>query len=94
MAVLPENNRRQVWRALIRYWSNEREITPFIKETIFDSVTAIDAFLDSNTAAINLQFDLAFRNNATPAQKALLVAFVTLARHDPELLRRIVGEID
>lgn len=79
----------------MRYWSNQREGLPIVKDDFMAAVTAADTWLDSNAASFNSALPVAFRTNATNGQKALLLATVALARFLPGVLRRALGvEID
>ena len=95
MAVLSDTIRAQCWRGLMRYWSNLLEsLSGLTKSDIQAAVNAIDSFLDTNATNINNAFPTAFKNNATTAQKALVVAVVALARYNVTALRQLLGEVD
>lgn len=92
MAVLPNADRLRVWRGAMRYWSNLREGIPGVdKSGLLATVNAIDDYADANSASFNAALPAAFRNNATPAQKAFLFALVLLARYAPDFVRRALG---
>ena len=95
MAALPQADRQRIWRGLMRYWSARREtVTGMTKSDLQAAVNAADDWADANAAAYNLALPLTFRTNATNGQKAFLLAMVVLARHNPALLRAILGEVD
>ena len=94
MATLSEANLRKIWRGLMRYWSNQRELTAFEKAGLYDAIVAIDTFLNDNATAINNAFPAAFRTSATASQKSVILAAVALARYNPDLLRQLIGEVD
>lgn len=95
MAILSTTIRQQIWRGLMRYWSAQREaIAVLTKTDIQAAVNAADDWADTNAAAYNTALPVAFRTNATAAQKALLLALVILARWDAPRVRNIVGEVD
>jgi hypothetical protein len=95
MAALSTNVRQQIWRGLMRYWSNAREtVAGITKADLQAAVNAADDWADSNASSFNSALPTTFRNNATTAQKALLLAIVVLARHAPASIRSIVGEVD
>lgn len=95
MAALSTVDRQRIWRGLMRHWSALREILgAFSKSDLQAAVNAADDWADLNASSYNLALPVAFRTNATNAQKALLLAMVVLARHNAVLLRNIVGEVD
>jgi hypothetical protein len=95
MAVLSETIRAQIWRGLMRYWSRQLEVLSGINKTALRAaVDAADDWADSNASSYNTALPATFRNNATSAQKALLLAIVVLARHNVAFIRSIVGEVD
>lgn len=95
MAVLPTADRQRIWRGLMRYWSALREVlSGQLKTDIQAAVNAADVWADDNAASYNTALPVAFRTNATAGQKALLLAMVILARHNPALLRSILGEVE
>lgn len=91
MAALPENDRLGVWRAAMRFWSNEREGIAVSKADLRAAVNAADDWADANAAGYNAALPAAFRNTATATQKALLLAVVVLARYSPAFIRRALG---
>lgn len=93
MAVLSTANRQHIWRGLMRFWSNRLETMPgMLKTDIQAAVNAADDWVDLNASSYNLALPVAFRTNATNAQKAFLLAIVVLARYDVPIIRSIVGE--
>ena len=95
MAALSTTIRQQIWRGLMRYWSNLREsLSGVTKADLQAAVNAADDWADSNAASFNSALPTAFRNNATAGQKALLLAIVVLARYNAPAIRSIVGEVD
>lgn len=94
MAVLSDADRQRVATALMRWWSNERESQPWLKQVVRDSVNAADSWQDSNAASYNTALPVTFRTAATAGQKALLFLAVALMRYSPALLRRLFGEVD
>jgi hypothetical protein len=95
MAALSTTIRQQIWRGLMRYWSTQLStLTGMTKTDIQAAVNAADDWADANAASYNTALPTAFKNNATAAQKALLLAMVVLARHDSNLLRSILGTVD
>lgn len=95
MAVLGENTRAQIWRGLMRFWSAQLETISGINKTALRAaVDAADDWADANAASYNSALPATFRNNATSAQKALLLAIVILARYSSSAIRSIIGEVD
>ena len=78
-------------RGLHRYWSERRTPTAFTKTPLRDGVDDSDTYYETNGAAMNTAINATLRSQATTTQKELLHAMVLLARHDPELVRRILG---
>lgn len=86
MAALSTTIRQQLWRGLMRFWSQRLEAVSGLTKT--DLQAAV------NAASFNSALPATFRNNATSAQKALLLAVVVLARYDATTVRAILGEVD
>jgi hypothetical protein len=95
MAALSNAIRLQLWRGIMRLWSRQgATLSGLLKADIQAAINAADDWADSNAASYNSALPTAFRTNATAAHKALLLAMVVLARHDPVLIRAILGEVD
>lgn len=93
MAILSETDRARAWRALMRYWSNQRESVAVTKDQLRAAVDAVDSWIDANGAALNTALPAAARTALTLEQKALVLATVALMRRSPDLVARI-AEID
>lgn len=83
MAVLTTAQRDQVWRAFMRIGTGEA--TAYTKSVVRTAVDDLDDWLESAritvpTTSINAAFNLTFRNNATEAQKALMLALISWVR--------------
>lgn len=92
MAALPNSERLRVWRGVMRFWSNIGEGIPNVtKADLQAAINAADNWADSTAASYNLALPIAFRNNATAGQKALLLAVVVLARFAPSFIRQALG---
>jgi len=79
----------------MRYWSALREATGgFTKAQLYDAVAAADAWIDSNQTSYNNALPAAVKQNATLAQKTLLLCAVALARVSISTLRAVFGEVD
>lgn len=95
MAALSTNIRQQIWRGIMRYWSASlTALAGCTKADLQAAVNAADDWIDSNAASYNSALPATFRTNATVAQKAVLLAVVTLARYNVAALRAILGEVD
>lgn len=95
MAVLSQAARQQIWRGLMRYASANGIILAGITKTdLRAAVDAADSWVDTNAASYNSALPATFRNNASAAQKSLLLVAVILARYGVELLRQLFGEVD
>lgn len=95
MAVLSTTVRQQLWRGLMRFWSQRLEaVSGLTKTDLQAAVNAADDWADANAASFNSALPTTFRNNATSAQKALLLAVVVLARYGAASIRAILGEVD
>lgn len=95
MAALSNAVRLQLWRGLMRFWSNRLEtIAGITKTDLQAAVTAADDWADANAASYNSALPATFRTNATTAQKAVLLAVVVLARYDAASIRAILGGVD
>ena len=94
MAQLDSTDRARIWRGLMRYWSNLREVCGVSKADLLAAVVAIDVWLDDNAGAINAAFPVVTRTGLTASQKSLLFCCVMLMRFSPgvaSLLRRALG---
>ncbi len=95
MAALSNAVRQQIWRGIMRYWSREREaLGTYTKAELQAAINAADDWVDSNASSFNSALPQPFRTQATTAQKAFLLACVTLARGNAALLRQILGEVE
>lgn len=71
----------------MRYWSKQRSGLAITKSDLLAAVTAADTWIDANAASFNTALPVAFRNNASNGQKALLLAVVALARFLPDVIK-------
>ena len=93
MAVLPDADRTRIQRGLMRYLLFGG-IASVLKTDLKAAVDAADSWVDTNAASYNTALPVAFRNNASAAQKSLLLVAVVLMRFNVALLRNIFGEVD
>jgi len=95
MAVLPDTDRRRIWRGLMRWWSARAEtVAGLTKEQLYNAIAATDAWIESNQASYNTALPQPARGQLTLAQKTLLLCAVALMRVDLERLRAVLGEVD
>jgi hypothetical protein len=95
MAELPEETRQQVWRGVMRWWSQEREVLAgMTKSDLRDAIDATDEWIDDNQASYNTALPETARTNLTQAQKTLLFCAVALARVSMAFLRSVFREVD
>jgi hypothetical protein len=92
MPTLPIEDRRKIWRGLMRYWSQVHQTYPLSKSELLLTVTETDQWIDDNQASYNQA--LTHAASLTTAQKTLIFCAVALARVSIALLRRIFGEVD
>lgn len=81
MAVLPEQDRLELWAELMRRYSVDGETIGVTKPELRAAVDAIDDFMDANAAAINQALPQPARGVLTTAQKAILLTFVVERRY-------------
>lgn len=95
MAVLSNTDRQRIWRGLMRYWSNQREVLSSItKDDLQAAVNAADDWVNANAASFNNALPATFKANASVGQKAFLLVMVTITRGNVVFLRSILGDID
>jgi hypothetical protein len=79
----------------MRWWSVQREALAGISKTeLRTAVDATDAWIEANQASFNSALPVAFRSNATLAQKTLLLCAVAVMRVSLPLARALFGEVD
>jgi hypothetical protein len=95
MAELSEETRLQIWRGLMRWWSQGQEtLAGVTKGDLKDAVDATDEWIDDNQASYNAALPEAARTNLTQAQKTLLFCAVALARVSVPFLRSVFKGVD
>jgi len=77
MALLSGSERVAAWR---RYMELGGAPGDCLKAQIRAVIDAADSWADSNSASYNAALPLPFRNSASPAEKALVLAIVIGAR--------------
>lgn len=94
MAILSTADRLQVWRGLMRYWSNLRETCVLNKADLQAAVASTDTWIDDNVGSYNTSLPAAAQSGLSATQKVLLFCAVALMRVSPgvaALLRRALG---
>lgn len=76
--ALTTAERDAVYRAFMRTVTTEP--TPYVKAVLRAAVDNCDDWADANATSYNTSLTAQFRNNATAAQKATLLALVAWAR--------------
>lgn len=109
MAALTVQQRTQIWRGLMRYWSAERETCAFTKYALYNpanntgAIADIDNWIDthggnttSDSDGANGALSTEMRSALTTAQKGFLMMCVVAARTgNVEILKRAVAaEVD
>jgi hypothetical protein len=81
MAVLDAANRKDLWEATMRRWSDRREVLGAVgKADLQAAINAIDDWCEANQAGFNAAIPLPARAALTAAQKATLLAYIALRR--------------
>lgn len=95
MAVLTTNERQQVWRGLMRYWSKLSElIAALTKLDLREAVDTTDTWIEDNQVSFNNALPVAARTNLTASQKTLLFCVVAARRVSIGFARKLLGEVD
>lgn len=77
MAVLDPTNRA---RTAAQWLRRNTDPCAFTKTDLRAAVDAADTWVDGNATAYNNALPAAFRTNATPTQKTLLLCYVAMRR--------------
>jgi hypothetical protein len=95
MALLTDEQRAQVWRGTMRFWSQLREpVGAFNKTDLRSAVNATDQWIEDNAASYNAALPEPFRSEATAAQKTLLFCAVAAMRVSLNFARKLFGGLD
>lgn len=98
MAELNTTDRQRIWRGLMRYWSNLREICGVSKTELLAAVNSTDTWIDDNQLSYNQALPSAAQSGLTATQKTLLFCAVALMRVSPTvatlLKRALAVEVD
>ena len=81
MATLTTAKQRELWAELMQGMSSTGETAALTKPDLLAAVTALDAFMDANAAAINAAIPQPARGALTVTQKARLLMFVLKYRY-------------
>lgn len=80
MAVLTDEERREIWVDFQRLASAARESLPLTKAELRAAVNALDDYFNSNTAALNTAIPQPARGALTTRQKLFLGVYVLTQR--------------
>jgi hypothetical protein len=107
MATLTVAGRTQVWRALMRWWSQSREPLAFLKDDLYDfgantgAIADTDDWIDAregntapDTVGFNGTLSEPFKTQATADQKSDVFIFVAARRRSVDILKRLFSEVD
>ena len=94
MAELTTEQRQQVWRGLMRYWSRLREPMALSKSDLQAAIDATDTWIDDNQVSFNNALPAAAKTNLTAAQKTVLFCVVAARRVDVGFAKKLLGEVD
>lgn len=94
MATLTTAQRQQVWRGLMRYWSQKTEELVLNKADLQAAVDATDTWIETNQTGFNNALPTAAKTNLTATQKTLLFCIVAALRVSKIFAIRLVGEVD
>ncbi len=94
MAILSEQDRRRIWRGLMRYASREFQDVGLSKSELRAAVDETDNWIDANQAGFNAALPVAAQSGLTTAQKTLLFCGVAAIRVDTGFARSLFGEVD
>lgn len=81
MAILGDADRSSVWSEIMSRLSGERQSLSVTKSDLRSAVDAVDQWVSDNQASFNAALPVAFRNDATASQKALLLMYVVIRRY-------------
>lgn len=80
MAVLTDAVRFQTWAEVMRSLSDTRQEVGISKAELRAAIDALDAFMNTNSGAINTAIPQPARGSLTSSQKALLLMHVIQRR--------------
>lgn len=82
MAVLSDNDRADVWAAIMRDFSIARESVGVSKTDLRAAVNAIDVWVNDNSSSFNTAIPQPARTALTASQKARLLMIVVKRRFE------------
>lgn len=94
MAELSTEDRKRIWRGLMRYWSNLWTELALSKDDLQAAVNATDTWIEDNQVSFNQALPQAARDNLSLAQKTLLFCAVAAMRVSPAFCRALLGGLD
>lgn len=81
MAVLAENQRKELWAGYMREFPRDDTLGAITKDQLRAAIDALDQFFSDNAAAVNAAIPQPARGVLTTKQKALLLIHVIRARY-------------
>jgi len=94
MAQLSDEDRKRVWRGLMRFWSRDRELMALDKPELRAAVDATDTWIEDNQASFNAALPLPARTDLTATQKTFIFVAVAATRMSVAFARRLFGNVD
>ena len=85
MAILPDEDRKDIWVELMQQYSRDGESIGIVKADLRATVDAIDTWLQANGASLNAAIPEPARTALTQKQKALAVSYVINKRYLSEV---------
>jgi hypothetical protein len=82
MAVLSNNNRREIWTELMSDWSRDRKAIPVTKDVLLECVNSVDQWFSDQTPSLLSSLPQKFREEMTNDQIADLVDKVYARRRN------------
>ena len=82
MTVLTQEVRTELWADLMRRLSAERQAVVINKLELRAAIDAVDAWAEANASSFNSALPVAARTGLTPQQKAMMLAWVVMKRHE------------
>jgi len=83
-AVLPDNDRKNVWAEYMQLISTRRTTTTLLKPELRAAVDAIDTWVNDNASSYNSAIPLPARTSLTQKQKVELLLFIVKRRWEIE----------
>ena len=81
MAILPDEDRVEIWAQLMREYSHDEESIGIEKPDLRAAVNAVDQWLESNAVSANDALPEPAKSKLTKQQKALIMSYVIQKRY-------------